>query len=199
MSGRAGQSDNYCQAALQPERQKLQRRHQLLVGRIGVGIVTLLLLVSLLSGCGFHLRGNVEMPAFVSTIYVQDAHVSRITPVLQQYLKDSDVTLVQNAVSAKAVLVINSERFDRRVLSVGSGGKVQEYALLYTVQFSLLDQSRHALLDQQNIQVERDMRFDAAQVLAKSSEAAQLNQDMLQDAAQQILRRIQYVKKEDVK
>lgn len=196
MSVRVGESDNYCQAALQPD---LQRRHRLLVGRIGVGIVTLLLLVSLLSGCGFHLRGNVEMPAFVSTIYVQDAHVSRITPVLQQYLKDSDVTLVQNAVSAKAVLVINSERFDRRVLSVGSGGKVQEYALLYTVQFSLLDQSRHALLDQQNIQVERDMRFDAAQVLAKSSEAAQLNQDMLQDAAQQILRRIQYVKKEDVK
>ena len=68
MSVRVGESDNYCQAALQPDlqlRPDLQRRHRLLVGRIGVGIVTLLLLVSLLSGCGFHLRGNVEMPAFV--------------------------------------------------------------------------------------------------------------------------------------
>lgn len=159
-----------------------------LMTRIFVG----LLLLSL-SACGFHLRGNVVMPASLSSIYVEDAHASRITPVLQQLLRSNDVELAPDAASAKAVLVINGERFERRVLSVGGTGKAQEFALQYTVQFSLLDQSQQIMLGQQHIQLERDLRFDETAVLAMSSQEAQRNQDMLQDAAQQILRRIQSV------
>jgi len=170
-----------------------QARHTVFSGHTAVRTVILFFLVLLVTGCGFHLRGNIEMPAFLSSIYIQDEQVSRITPVLQQYLKTNDVKLAADSASASAVLAINGERFDRRVLSVDSAGKVQEYALLYYVQFSLFDQSRQPLLGQQQIQVERDMRFDPTQVLAKSSEEAQLNQDMLQDAGQQIMRRIQFV------
>lgn len=180
-----------CQAMVLPG---LQARHTVFSAYIAARTVMLFFLVLFVTGCGFHLRGNIEMPAFLTSIYIKDEQVSRITPVLQQYLKTNDVKLMSDAASANAVLAIDGERFDRRVLSVDSAGKVQEYALLYSVQFSLFDQSHQPLLSQQKIQVERDMRFDPTQVLAKSSEEAQLNQDMLQDAGQQIMRRIQFVK-----
>jgi LPS-assembly lipoprotein len=108
-------------------------------------------------------------------------------------LKSNDVTVAPDKDSAKAVLVINGERFSRRVLAVAASGKAQEFALQYTVQFSLLNKEGQVLLGQQDVQLERDLRFDENAVLATSSEAERLNQDMVQDAAQQILRRIQAV------
>lgn len=155
--------------------------------------IVLLLTATLLTGCGFHLRGSVQLPESVSSIYLQDDTDSQIAPVLKQQLTDNGVNLVARAADARAVLILQGEQYQKRVLSVGGAGKVQEFLLQYTVHFSVVDHKGVALLKQQTVTLEQDLRFDETAVLAKSSEEAQRKQDMLQDAVRQILRRIQSV------
>ena len=96
-----------------------------------------------------------------------------------------------NLDEATATLRILSETFDRRVLSVGRTATEKDYELVYTVSFSALAKNNAWSADAQEIRLTREMKFDEAQVLAKTAEQDQLRNVMVQDAARQILVRLQ--------
>ncbi len=155
--------------------------------------ITVLGMLVLLQGCGFHLRGTtpeaknmpltyVEGGATASQLRVQLSHVDKVT---------------ENAEAAQIVLTILNENFDRRVLSVGSiRGKVREYELRYVVNFEVRDKSGKELLSAQSIKLTRDYLFDETQVLGSDTEETILRRDMVRDAAGQIMRRLQALNKQ---
>lgn len=89
------------------------------------------------------------------------------------------------------VLLLQGESFTKRVLSVDTQGRAQEYGLSYQVSFSLRDTQGELWLSGQNVGANRDMRVDPAAVLAAGSEEARLKMDMINDAVNNILRRLQ--------
>ena len=151
-------------------------------------IITLITLVS----CGFHLRGSVQLPSELSEMAVRDAaSATDIAPDLRHALKNKGIQISD---SASIVLELKAEKYGKRVLSVDSTGRAQEYGLSYTVKFSLKDEKGAAWIPEASIIQTRDLRFDATAVLATTSEEAQLKTEMRQDAVRQILRQLQYVK-----
>lgn len=145
-----------------------------------------------LASCGFHLRGSVALPRGMDVTYVQDMQpASRIALPLRQTLISNGARVAESAEDATALVRIVSERLDRRLLSTGRTSKEKDYELLYAVTFSARARDEAWAVDAQEIRVTREMKFDEEQVLAKTAEQEQLQTMMVQDAARQILLRLQ--------
>ena len=148
----------------------------------------------LLSSCGFHLRGSVELPPALSEVAVKDG-ATDIAPELRHALGNAGVRVSD---SATMVLTVRAEKYDKRVLSVDSIGRALEYGLSYTVRFSLKDKgegkSGAAWIPEEPVTQTRDLRFDATVVLGTAREEAQLKTEMRRDAVSQILRQLRYAK-----
>lgn len=155
-------------------------------------LLMLLCFVFVLEGCGFRLRGSGgDLSGFPMT-YLQGgiaptgllAELRRIVP---------EERLTDGAQGAEVVFTLINEGFDRRALSVAPG--LQEYELLYTINFEVKDKAGEELTPPQTVNVRRDYQFDPTQVLGSESEEATIRQSIVMDAAQQILRRLQALDK----
>ncbi len=157
-----------------------------------LGSGTLLVLLALVSGCGFQLRGEVELPAVLQDTYIesQDPFTGIARPLRAQ-LERSQVNVLETREQASAVLKIVSERSENRVLSVGSRGKATEYELYDSVVFSLADASGKQLIAPQTLSITRDLVFDQNELLGKLTEADSIHRQMLESLARQVLMRIQ--------
>ncbi|WP_455203527.1 LPS-assembly lipoprotein LptE [Kaarinaea lacus] len=152
-------------------------------------ILTLLLV---LQNCGFQPRGSA-MPNEVNKVYIDAKSAAEIASLLPRVLRENNIEPVMVKDDAEVVLVLSDEKHDKRVLSVGSAGKVQEFELSYRLHLALTSADGERLGDSQTIVLKRDLSFNETEVLAKSSEEQIIKQDMVEDAAQQIIRRLQFV------
>jgi LPS-assembly lipoprotein len=145
-----------------------------------------LLLFSLLTGCGFHLRGMGS-----GTFPYATASVLGESSVAQQLKQNLSTLPGVTLSSSKPAVTINisSESTEQKVLTVNNAGRVSEYRLFYRVSYSVQAGERQ-LIENGKLQLNRDYSYDENNSLGKDAEAALLIADMQQDAAQQILRRI---------
>jgi LPS-assembly lipoprotein len=153
-------------------------------------ILPALVLASLLGGCGFHLRGSVELPQGIDSVYLRGGSELLRTEV-GEYLKVAGATLVNRPEDADAILAFGGEAFEQRLLAVDPNtGKEREFEISYAVTFGLRDPSGQPIVADQSITLLRDYVFDADQVIGKSREQAVLREEMRRDAAEQILGRL---------
>ena len=139
-----------------------------------------------LSACGFQLRGNASLP--FESIYVEGGQDIAID--LQRAIRPTTTKVTDNPKDAQAVLQVLSEAREKRILTLSSAGRVNEFRLLYRVNFKVIDKAGLELLSPQQIELRRDITFNDSQTLAKESEETLLYRDMQADAVQQIFRRM---------
>lgn len=150
----------------------------------------LLLLAALLSACGFHLRGAVALPPELRALAVTGTPENGpLWRVLRDALPRAGGRLTGPA-AADAVLVITAENLSRRVLSVDSRGRAQEYELRYLLAYRLDSAEGRPLLDARRLTVLRQYRFDPDAVLAKGEEERRLQEEMRREAVGRLLRQI---------
>ncbi|HKK05887.1 MAG TPA: LPS assembly lipoprotein LptE [Gammaproteobacteria bacterium] len=148
-------------------------------------------LVALLSGCGFHLRAAVDLPAQMDVVYVQGAPaLGELGREITRSLESAGSRQTEERASATAILVIDRNEVRRRVLSVNRSGQVNEYELTYHLAFEVRNPEGKVLVPRQSVSLARDYTFDPNSVLAKGNEEAQLRGDMIGFAVRQMLRRI---------
>ncbi len=135
--------------------------------------------MSILAGCGFHLRGGETTPAWRLQIE------GPVEPALRDMLHD-----LSTAGGQPARLELRRPRWQQRVLTVGADGKALEYELRLRLDYRLTDPRGGELLSWQALDLRRDYAFDPGQVLAKSREAELLRQDLRREALQRIGRRL---------
>ena len=151
--------------------------------------------VLFLQSCGFHLRGEIDLPPEIHQLAIDDVTTTaQIGPVLRIQLRSLDIKVLENIDDAKLVIQIEKETFQRRVMTVSPEGQVQEFELSYTVSYAIQNKDNQgASLSNQSLTVRRGLRFDETAVLGKTSEETQLQRDMVNAAAEQILRRLRGV------
>jgi len=159
-----------------------------------VKLIWLLLLLQF-TACGFQLRGAFELPAALSTVYI-DARSS--TPLLQDLkliLKTNGASVVDDATVATSTIKIEKEENAQRVISVDSSGRAREYELSYKITFSVSaaidSEHQKIMIESKKLELIRDYVYDSAAVLGKSREKNILLRDMQRDASRLIMLQIQ--------
>lgn len=152
--------------------------------------ILILIVLLLLSACGFQLRGQVSPLPFKS-MYVTAPDGHTIGMEMERMLRNSSTTkLAASPAEAEATLDIISAVNDRAILSLSGGGRVRDFNLIYRVIYRVLDKRGIEIIPNTEISLTRILPFLDAQILAKESEEHLLVKEMQSDALQQIIWRL---------
>jgi LPS-assembly lipoprotein len=146
----------------------------------------------LLSACGYHLRGAIEMPSNMKNVYVEGGSA----PLLEQFkqvMKSSSAQLAGSRKDAGIVIKIANEAFNRRVLSLSTRGKSNEFELEYRLDYEFANAADAVLMPQQSVEVRREYYNDQQFMIAKDQEEAVIRNEMYQQAVQTIVNRARVV------
>jgi LPS-assembly lipoprotein len=159
------------------------------LGLVWVALAGLALVLGL-AGCGFKLRGAVDIPPDLNPLFIQSAGASPLAQAIRDRLRGTQVYLAANAKDAKLVLRVLSERRTSRVVAVDRNGKVLSYELYYLVAFDALGPDGKQRLARQDLELVRGFDNPDTQVLGKQLEGELIYQDMIDDAADRVLIRL---------
>ena len=123
------------------------------------------------SACGFQLRGSSALPTEMSITYIDNKRPYGILmDDFAEALRAHHVTVTDNRGEATAVLKILDDDWEKDVLSVNKNGKVLEYQLRQTIQFSVETSDKLPLVEPQNVTLTRDYLYSSNEVLSKDRE-----------------------------
>lgn len=154
-------------------------------------LASILVLSTLLAGCGFYLKGQRPAPAALESVQVSYEQPYRVgdPPVvmaLQNRLRARDALAQTGAASH---IHISNMRDEKRVLSVSPiDGRAAEYELTSFVTFDFKAQGK-ALIQGQTLSVRRDYSFNNNARLAADAEEKDLLAGMQRELANLILLR----------
>jgi LPS-assembly lipoprotein len=147
---------------------------------------------TLLSGCGFQLRGATELP-FSSIALEGFAPRSPLAEELKRVLSQS-AEVVSSPAQAQVVLHALNDKRERGVAASTAFGQVRELQLRVRLEFRLATPGGRELIPATELLLTRDMSYSETLALAKEYEEAQLLRVMQSDIVAQLLRRLARVK-----
>lgn len=151
-------------------------------------------LLVLLSACGWHLRGDINLPPGMETVTIHTGQSGQeLAQELRQVLTTAGVTAsLESAGNNAWNLDIIDERLQRREVSVSRDITTAEYGLTLTVQWQLRNASGEVIVPSESLSTQSVYRQDANNLNGKKREEARLLADMRRFLAGQILRRVGY-------
>lgn len=181
----------------------------------------MVLLIGLVAGCGFKLRGSAALPGYklpFATIALSLPPTSEFHALLKRNIEASSPgTQVVDAKDAEAILVVLGDSYQKIILSLNAAGRAREYQLVRSFSFKVTPnvtastpaaQAKYTdvlapapteYIAPSTITLRREITFSDELVLAKESEEVLLQRDMQNDLVQQLMRRLAAAKLQPAK
>ena len=149
----------------------------------------------LLTACGFHLRGlgGPLKPLPFSTMYLEASGKGIESDLRTVFARDPKLTVMSAPKGAQAVVSVVSENQSKDILTINTGGRINEYQLTYTAVVRTVIGGVPVDPDMV-VTVRRSLNYSDNQVLGKQQEEDLLWADARRDAAEQVVRRLAYLK-----
>lgn len=145
-----------------------------------------------LTACGFHLRGEVKLPAGMQHVHVQIADpYSPLKRDVEAALKRSGAVVEANPGEGTAEIVISAVSLAPVVRSVGANAYVNEFSMVYHVEIQIQGVDGKALLPKQVIEHSRDYTFDQTQAIGSNAEQDEIKKEMERDMVQAVMRKVE--------
>lgn len=141
-----------------------------------------------ISACGYHLRTQADLPKGLDKVYLQGAS-NELNKAMKTRLKSSGVKLVDKVEKAGLIVQIDKEKMDRRVVSLSSTGRANEYELYFLLDFLLFDANGNQRGEKQNVEISRDYFNDQEAVLGKNNEELVIRDEIYNRAVETIITR----------
>lgn len=166
-------------------------RHPLLkISKRTIQYLFLIVTISLLNGCGFHLKNSYQLPISLQQLQLQSTDkYSEITRLVKSTLIQYNATITDEKTAS--IIRLNTEKFERGTLSLFSSGQLAEYELTYTLAYDLIITGREPRSFTVNIR--RDYLDDPQTAQAKSREREQLLREIRQQAAIKIVQQLSQI------
>ncbi|EGV36455.1 LPS-assembly lipoprotein LptE [Neisseria weaveri] len=144
-----------------------------------------------LSACGFHLKGQGGLSSALPyhAWYVDGAQIDQ---ALENALHRADGRAVSRA-EAQASIVVQQVETRRDIYTITRAADINEYLLTLSVQAQAFHHGQ-PLGKPISVTVQRAMDYADGQVLGKQEEEALIWAEMRSDAAEQIVRRLSFLK-----
>ena len=153
--------------------------------------IALALLVLVLSGCGFHLRNAIVLPADLGPVRVEAGDpYSPLADSIELGLQHAGAVPAPADAKGVAVLDLVAERWGNTPLSVDARGRAQEFTLRYAVVFELRSADDKVLVPRQAVELSRDYVSPPTNSIGTDSERELLARELRREMSAAILRRI---------
>ena len=156
-------------------------------------LALIMLLTISLTGCGFHLQHETEVPeSFKTMSYISYDPYGRLSRNIKELLHDNDVTITNNNTSGQVPLLkMVSENLSRNTISIYQDGKAAEYQLVLTVEAQVIvaGQQTYPI----SVRVFRTFFDNPAEALAKTVEQDLIENEMFKQAAKQVIRKLKSI------
>ena len=153
-----------------------------------LSVIVALLSMGLITSCGYTMRGSLNLPASLSDISVYSSKYSVLVNSINETLINSGINVTNSNDKTLHRIVILSERFNRRQLSMSISGRVNEYELIYDVQYEINLPNEKNLLD--SITLYRDYSFDENNVMGNSDREDDIKSEMISTASTLIFNKL---------
>lgn len=153
-----------------------------------LSVIITLLSMGLVTSCGYTMRGSLNLPASLSDISVYSSKYSVLVNSINETLINSGINVTNSNDKNLHRIVILSERFNRRQLSMSISGRVNEYELIYDVQYEINLPNEKNLLD--SITLYRDYSFDENNVMGNSDREDDIKSEMISTASTLIFNKL---------
>lgn len=138
-----------------------------------------MLVLSTLAACGFHLRGQESIPTEFKAIYLRSSQpYSNFMRMLRTRLQNSNVQLVDTPMAAPFILDITSESETRSEQSLSIDNRLRTYELTYSVQYQILNQKQEIVVPKATLNSKRNYTAFVEQALGTTNEESRLISDM---------------------
>ncbi|MCU7929616.1 MAG: hypothetical protein KZQ90_02370 [Candidatus Thiodiazotropha sp. (ex Codakia rugifera)] len=152
----------------------------------------LLLVLTQLVGCGFHLKGYQQPSTALNGLYVMESDLQdSVASILRRDLQNGGVAMASDTETARFSLLVTQEKFSSRVLSVDANGKALDNEIRLVVSFRLIPAELDETAAEQQLELVRQLSFSGSDELGQRNEAALMKNDMRNDMASQIIRRLE--------
>ena len=151
-----------------------------------------LAVMSLLSACGWRMRGKVNLP--YSKILVSGVMTPEFKNDLQMVLRSNDIQIVNQVKDAEVVLEIITEQNAKQVLSYNASGQITAYRIISRVAFKVFNTSGVEIFPESDIFLTRDLDFNPANIQSFDYMVNEVVKNMRADIVVQMLRRMSSIR-----
>ncbi len=151
-------------------------------------IVIYLTMSLMLTGCGFQLRGNIDLPSDLKQVSVVSNKYSDLVKNLNQRFSNNNIQVVDKSDKDLYRVKIVSETFNRRQLSINISGRVNEYELIYNIIYQISSPNEKA--KEEAMSLYRDYSFDENNIMGNTDREAQIKKEMTSNAASLIFTKL---------
>jgi len=148
----------------------------------------IVIMALLLTACGYHLRGAMELPAGLKNIYLEGGS-AELREQFKRAMEISSVPLASSPETAGIIIKIFDEDSQSNVLSLGSGGTANDFELGYRFDYEIVDSKNKVLSVRQPIEIKREYYNDQLAVIAQDNEEKVIRNEMYQQAVRTIVNR----------
>jgi LPS-assembly lipoprotein len=144
------------------------------------------LLIIVLTGCGFHLRGALPTLTMDNPIYIAGVDKnSDLYRELARQLRGAKSVITETRSLAKSVLTISDYRSRERQLTLNSSNQAVEYELEESFNFSV--QTSRTTVESRPLKVTRVLGRTESETLAREREEREMRINMRHDLVNQLM------------
>ncbi len=157
-------------------------------------IIIALGLLSLLSACGFQLRGSggTALPESWHDMYLVTGNPnSELSREIESSFAAHGVNWVAQE-NANYIVKVGPEKFAQRNLSLNAQARAAEFELALSTDFIVVDSQGKEIMEKSEVSVLRQMENDPSNVVGKAEETRILRSEMRSDLVRKIMRRIAF-------
>ncbi len=148
-----------------------------------------------ISGCGFHLRGKVDVPTWFNNVAIIKGQTHNdLASLLRMELQSQHIQVNSSESSADYWLILESDNVQQHITSVSSSTTPRQYQLIYTVHFKLQQRNGRDIIPEATLMITRQLTINGNRILGSNEEEELLKAEMRRDAVIQIMNRISQVR-----
>ena len=150
-----------------------------------------LLMLLIISSCGFHMRGMTEISYKI--ISLEGKELSFIKD-LKKVLNRNKVAIVSSTENPELRVELLSEESEKRILSLSGQGLVREFEIFYRVRYRVKTIDSEIWSQENIIETRKDFTYSDSNLIGKEEEERQLNEAMQNEAITNLFNQIQLIK-----